>query len=335
MKTLFFIIGFAIFFWTLKKLLPSPKKLNAATNALLAEHSISLIELVGENPFVKELKSGVVSAWRHSGFPNMNEEYIYERFNSFTRFQQLNILAMAFNELNQAPMLQGEFWQNVKNPLLPNLEDKQHINSVAARLKSKHGVDIHIPEEKLNIYDWDKKLIPEKMASEENDKEQNVSGFGHGTLVPNEVEAVFNKIDNYLVNFGDNKPETITLSPYEWALVDLSIRKTSDNLCTLHTHGWNNHSAEVALKCQADRCYCHRFLDDPEVREIAKTINNYLEAMGNNIPTSIPIEPEAKTKLNNRFNYFFDDAFNLDTNPNLAIQMIRVAGNELYKINNA
>ncbi len=118
MKTILFSIGLIIIIWQLRKLLPSPKKLNAATNALLAEHYLSLIELVGENPFVEELKHGIVSAWHNSGFKNLSEDTVYEQFNQCTRFQQLNIIAMAFNENNINPSLNGEIWREVKNPAL-------------------------------------------------------------------------------------------------------------------------------------------------------------------------------------------------------------------------
>lgn len=339
MKTLFFLIGLVIFIWLLKKSLPSPKVLNASTNALLAEHSISLIELVGENPYVKDLKSGIISAWRHSGFPNMKEEDIYEQFNHCTRFQQLNILAMAFNELNQDPMLPGEFWQTVKNPFLPGLDEKQHLQSVAARLKSKHGVDIRIPDERLNIYDWDKKLIPEKssptkdvngISSDENNLRKPTE-YGHGTLVHQEAGPVLETINTYISQFGEKKPKSITLNPYEWAVMDLTLRQATGNTGSLHTHGYN----DLIVHCKSDRCYCHHFLDDPEIREIVKVLNNYLETMGNKAPDNLPIDETAKQKLNNRFEYFFEGAFNLDSKPHLAVQIIRVTGQELYKTNYA
>jgi len=319
-------------------MLPSPKILNAVTNALLAEHSLSLIELVGENPYVNELKSGIVSAWRHSGFPNMKEEDIYEQFNHCTRFQQLNILAMAFNELNQDPMLPGEFWQSVKNPFLPELNDEHHLKSVAARLKSKHGVDIQIPEERLNIYDWDKKLIPGKIHAHKginnNSDEPNSlksNEFGHGILVHQEVKAVTDIIETYLSQFGDKKPESITLNPYEWAVLDLTLRQATDNIGNLHIMSYN----DLRVYCKSDRCYCHHFLDDPEVREIVKALKNYIDVMGDKAPNNIPIDSTARQKLNNRFEYFFDSAFNLDSKPHLASQIIRVTGKELYKTNYA
>ena len=319
----------------MKKSFPSPKVLNAATNALLAEHYISLVELVGENPYVNELKSGVVKAWRHSGFPNMKEEDIYEQFNHSTRFQQLNILAMACNELNQDPMLPGEFWQSVKNPFLPELDDKHHLKSVAARLKSKHGVDIQIPEVRLNLYEWDKRLIPEnshtvetteRKVSDEKNSLKSIE-YGHGTLVHQEVAPVLEAINTYLSQFGDKKPKSITLNPYEWAVMDLSLRQATSNTGSLHTYIYN----DLIIRCKSDRCYCHHFLNDPEVREIVKDLNNYLEIMGNKAPPNLPIDETARKKLNNRFEYFFDGAFNLDSKPYMAAQIIRITCQELYK----
>lgn len=338
MKTITFIISLIAIIWLVKKSLPSPKILGAVTNALLAEHYLSLVELIGENPYVNELKSGIVAAWRHSGFPNMEEEDIYAKFNRCTRFEQLNILAMAFNELNDEPMLADEFWHSVKNPFLPRLDDEQYLKAVADRLKAKHGVDIHIPQERLNISDWDIKLIPEKSNSSENlgstDTENintsKTTRYGYGTLVHQEVKAVLDTVDTYLSQFGDKKPESITLNPFEWAVMDLTLRQSTGNTESLHTHGYN----DLRINCKANRCYCHHFLDDPEVRGIVKTLNNYLEIMGNKAPTNLPIDDAARQKLNNRFEYFFDGAFNLDSKPHLAVQIIRVTGQVLYKSNN-
>lgn len=47
----------------LKKMLPSPRKLGAATNALLAEHLLQHVEFVPENPFARELKQAVINVW--------------------------------------------------------------------------------------------------------------------------------------------------------------------------------------------------------------------------------------------------------------------------------
>ncbi len=339
MEKIIFIISLIVLIWFAKKLLPSPKILGAVTNALLAEHYLSLVELVGENPYVNELKSGIVKAWRHSGFPNMEEEDIYTKFNRCTRFEQLNILAMAFNELDDEPMLAGEFWHSVKNPFLPRLDDEQHLKAVRDRLKANHGVDIHIPQERLNISDWDIKLIPEQFSPNENlvgaeaesINTSEITEYAHGTLVHQEIKSVLDTIDTYISQFGDKKPESITLNPYEWTVMDLTLRQSTGNTGSLHTHGYN----DLRINCKPNLCYCHHFLDDPEVREIVKTLNNYLETMGNKAPTNLPIDDTARQKLNNRFEYFFDGAFNLDSKPHLALQIIKVTSQELYKTNNA
>jgi len=153
--------------------------------------------------------------------------------------------------------------------------------------------------------------------------------YGHGTVVHQEVRSVLDTVDTYLSQFGDKKPESITLYPYEWALMDLALRQSTDNICGLHTHDYNG----LRINCKSERCYCHHFLDDLEVREIVKTFNNYLEAMGSKTLINLPIDDAARQKLNNRFEYFFDGAFNLDSKPHLASHIIRVTGKELYKSN--
>ena len=136
------------------KLKPHKAKHAAATNALLAEHVLGYIEIVPENPFVGELKNAVVQVWRYSGFPNMTVDQVCDRFNSMTRFQQLNFLAMAFNELGHHPMLENESWRPVKNPLLGGLDDPANIEAASIELLSKHGVEVRIPNEVLDIRTW-------------------------------------------------------------------------------------------------------------------------------------------------------------------------------------
>lgn len=145
------LLGLACLFilWSLTRGVP---KFSAATNAILAEHTLGLVELVPENPFAKRLKDQVIDVWRRMGFPNMTEDQVAQSFNGLTRIGQLNILAIAFAELGDRPYLPGESWQYVRRPLL--MEDEAHVRAVAARMKSKHGVDIHIPTERFQIVDW-------------------------------------------------------------------------------------------------------------------------------------------------------------------------------------
>jgi len=134
--------------------LPGKKKYDAATNALLVEHALGSIEFIPENPFAQQLKAAIVQVQRYALHRNVPEQKVYSDFNSYTRFQQLNIIAMAFNEVGIEPVLHGEYWQPVKNPFLPNLDSPSHIRAVAERLARKHGTRIEIGTEPMNIETW-------------------------------------------------------------------------------------------------------------------------------------------------------------------------------------
>lgn len=147
------VIAIALIF-IFKRLLPSPKSLNAATNALLAEHLLRRVELVQENQFAKELGEQIINVWRLSGFPNITDSAAIDSFNEESRFVQLNIIAMALNELGHSPHIANEYWQAVSNPLLANLGDDAHISAVSRRLKSNYGEDITIPERQFKLVSW-------------------------------------------------------------------------------------------------------------------------------------------------------------------------------------
>ena len=66
-----------------------------------------------------ELRDKIVDLWRLSGFPSMEDSDVVAIFNIDSRFEQLNIFAMARNELGHRPMLQNESWRSVRNPFMP------------------------------------------------------------------------------------------------------------------------------------------------------------------------------------------------------------------------
>lgn len=96
--------------------LVAPKKddVSYVHNALLAEYTLSLIELTPENFIAAQLKDAVIRTYRVSGFPDYSEESVAESFNRLSRIEQLIILAMAFSELGRPPILRQEQWMPVK-----------------------------------------------------------------------------------------------------------------------------------------------------------------------------------------------------------------------------
>lgn len=86
------------------------------------------------------------------GFPNMAEAAVVDKFNRHSRFEQLNVLAMALNELGHNPILQGELWHEVRNPFLSVYE--RHIASIYKRIASRHGIVISLPAKPFRMTDW-------------------------------------------------------------------------------------------------------------------------------------------------------------------------------------
>jgi hypothetical protein len=143
MAWILYVIVAILLIAIIKRVFPSPGKLSIATNALLAEHVLTMVELVPENPFTGRLKNTIVDVWRSgSGFSSMTEESIVERFNSEPRIVQLNFVAMALNELGHEPLLPNEPWHSVVNPFIP--VNDSHVAAVRRRLQAAHGVDLNI-----------------------------------------------------------------------------------------------------------------------------------------------------------------------------------------------
>lgn len=125
----------------------------AALNAVLVEHDLGLIEIVPENPTAAELKDGVIAALRAGQRGRFDEEFWVNKFNHADRLVQLNVVALAFNELGEKPMLQGEDWQPVRNPfVLRDIAGK--ISKATRAIERRHGRVVQIRASKLALQDW-------------------------------------------------------------------------------------------------------------------------------------------------------------------------------------
>ena len=132
------------FFATLFK---GTKGFSAATNALLAEHMLSEMDEDAK----REIRDQIAYIFRAGGFPNITDELIERRFNSASRFVQLNFIALALNDLGIEPSFKGEFWHEVRNPFQPNICDEREIEAVQARLSNQHKIHFQISNEPLNL----------------------------------------------------------------------------------------------------------------------------------------------------------------------------------------
>lgn len=125
----------------------------AAVNALLAEHSLGLTELVPQNPFAAELKSAVISVLRAGSRTPFDEGRWIHIFNHEKRTTQLNIVAMAFNELGHSPLLFGELWRPIKNPfVIRDVEGK--LERAARYLQRRHGEVVRLRSSRLALEAW-------------------------------------------------------------------------------------------------------------------------------------------------------------------------------------
>lgn len=125
----------------------------AAVNALLAEHSLGLTELVPQNPFAAQLKSAVISVLRMGSRTPFDQGHWINIFNHENRTTQLNIVAMALNELGHSPMLFGELWRPVKNPfIIRDVEGK--LDRAAQYIQRRHGEVIRLRSSRLTLEAW-------------------------------------------------------------------------------------------------------------------------------------------------------------------------------------
>jgi hypothetical protein len=125
----------------------------AAINALLAEHSLEWTELVPENPFALQLGNAVVSALRIGCGTRFDQDHWINLFNHEKRPVQLNVVAMALNQLGHSPMLPGESWRVVANPfVIPNIEGK--LESAARDILRQHGELIWLHDSRLRLENW-------------------------------------------------------------------------------------------------------------------------------------------------------------------------------------
>jgi hypothetical protein len=126
-------------------------KLNAAVNALLAEHLLSYVELAPQNPYAKTLADAMLAAAKARAPKNFDAARFSEEFNAAPRFTQLNVIASGFQELGRAP--QGASWRRVRKPFSP-LENAKKIEKARHMLFFHNGIDVRIRSGSFKLTDW-------------------------------------------------------------------------------------------------------------------------------------------------------------------------------------
>lgn len=134
----------------LSSLFRGNKGFATATNALLAEHMLPTLTEQQKD----QVRGQIGYIFRAGGFPNITEDFIYTQFHSQPRVVQLNILALALNDLGLKPPFKGEFWHEVRNPFRPDIYDSKDIAAVQARLSHQHGVHFQLAEDPMHLMDF-------------------------------------------------------------------------------------------------------------------------------------------------------------------------------------
>ena len=126
-------------------------KLNAAINALLAEHLLSYVELAPQNPYAKSLADAMLTAVKSRAPKKFDGEQFTEEFNAAPRFTQLNVIASGFQELGRTP--QGASWRRVRKPFSP-LENAKKVEKAQHMLFFHNGIDVRIRSGSFKLMDW-------------------------------------------------------------------------------------------------------------------------------------------------------------------------------------
>ncbi len=127
----------------------SPKDFAAATNALLAEHHLSL-RLSETSEYPKQLAELLRNVTRATGFPNATDELVFGSFDRRDRFVQLNLIALALDHAGIDPEIPGEKWYPFRNPFLLKRDDS-NIQTVSERIYRQCGIRLEVNEAKLRF----------------------------------------------------------------------------------------------------------------------------------------------------------------------------------------
>src|ERR1700680_3753003 len=92
-------------------------KLNAAINALLAEHLLSYVELASQNPYAKTLADAMLGAAKSRAPKKFDAERFTEKFTAPPRFPRLKVLASVFKKWAGTPG--GACWRRFRKPFSP------------------------------------------------------------------------------------------------------------------------------------------------------------------------------------------------------------------------
>jgi len=119
---------------------PGKTKMEVAANIVNANYNLNNLP-----PEINKKALHDVVQKLFQGFNQETPEDAYAMFLGEPRTIQLNILSLAYQNINIAPLLNGEYWRWVKNPFLPTIYDNSILEAVTSRMKKQYGMNIEIP----------------------------------------------------------------------------------------------------------------------------------------------------------------------------------------------
>lgn len=119
---------------------PGKTKMEVAANIVNANYNLNNLP-----PEINKKALHDVIQKLYQGFNQETPEDAYAMFLGEPRTIQLNILSLAYQNINIAPLLNGEYWRWVKNPFLPTIYDDSILEAVTSRMKKQYGMNLQIP----------------------------------------------------------------------------------------------------------------------------------------------------------------------------------------------
>ena len=135
---------------------PGKTKMEVAANIINADYNLKNLP-----PEINKKAFHDIIEKLHHGFNQKTPEDAYSMFLGEPRKIQLNILSLAYQNINIAPLLNGEYWRYVKNPFLPTIYDESIFEAVTSRMSKQYGITINIPgepitsDEQFNVFQLD------------------------------------------------------------------------------------------------------------------------------------------------------------------------------------
>ena len=154
-------------------------------------------------------------------------------------------------------------------------------------------------ESTLNVWTWPDRLI----------KTPGVS---------TEIIKAYTQLDRYVNLIELPNRKSITIEPYDWAILDLALRRLSEEYLNLHLAPFKG----SGLKCRNDLCYCHSLLNSPSLKQIAREIYEYSKQLTNGISTLPTLDRGTKTALDGRLSCMYGDLLSTETNPTLVLDIL-------------